>query len=84
MVALEKFGAKTAFEMGVVLALHARRSNLVSLAQKVRAHFAHSHLLNTVKLLWVSAYKGTETFGGYRIIKYHDLMLNVRACSVNT
>ena len=54
MVALEKFGAKTAFEMGVVLALYARRSNLVSPAQKVRVHFAHSHLVNTVKLLWVS------------------------------
>ena len=55
MVALEKFGAKTAFEMGVVLALYARRrSNLVSLAQKVNVHFAHSHLVNTVKLLWVS------------------------------
>ena len=51
MVALEKFGAKTAFEMGVVLALHARRSNLVSSAQKVRVHFALSHLVNTVKLL---------------------------------
>ena len=55
MVALEKFGAKTAFEMGVVLALYARcRSYLVSPAQKVRVHFALSHLLNTVKLLWVS------------------------------
>ena len=54
MVALEKFGAKTAFEMGVVLALYARRSNLVSLAQKVNVHFALSHLVNTVKSLWVS------------------------------
>ena len=51
MVALEKFGAKTAFEMGVVCTPFQFG---IARSEKVNVHFALSHLVNTVKLLWVS------------------------------
>ena len=81
MVALEKFGAKTAFEMGVVLALYARRSNLVSLAQKVRSAFRTLAPVEHREITVGECVRGTDTFGGYRIIKYHDFMLNVSMLS---